>query len=221
MKPLLVDQDRSNDLTKLASIPVETLSAIADELDSVQGTPRHSELQKLLGLHVQSELTSVLINNLAALSLLRDEGPNDAKEVVEALIQGCREGGHNDLYSSLEVRRTVLEKLIASKPVYRAIKSVKLFSADSLHLHSFKIYCDSRPLFSPDRSQIDSILLFSSLHIVASQHDETEESLRVSLRKRDLQRIVEECTRAIEKIELLEKTYARLGDIEVIQYGLR
>ena len=43
MKPLHVDEDRAKNLKVLASIDAGALVEIADELETIEGAPRHSE----------------------------------------------------------------------------------------------------------------------------------------------------------------------------------
>lgn len=219
MKPLRINDERAKDLAVIADLTSAQLSRLRDEVEAISGVPRQSDLKKIFAFVLPADTADVALNNIAAFSLLRDEGPHTSADVLHALIAGCREGGYEELSDKLELKVAELEPLVSAGSIYRAVKSTKLFAADTLHLHEVAVYVDSRPLFDPRRDEIDALLLYASLHIVASDASENESSLRVSLRRKDLDRIIDQCERAKKKLDSMQASFAVLSRIEVIQYG--
>ena len=219
MKSLNVSESRANDLLSLKSISLASLSQLNDELVACNGILSHAKLRSIFQKFVAESDAELLMNNLAAWSLLRDEGPYSSTEVIEALLQGCKNGGFSELDSIIFERKEILIQLISSKAIYIAIKSAKLFAIDSLHLHEFKIYCDSRPIFEPQRETIDAIILYGVLHIKASDDEENEEVFRVSIRRDDIDKLISECEKAKRKLDKMADIYSGLEGVATVQYG--
>lgn len=219
MDSLPITQSTSDDLMSIATLGLEKLSRLVENLgDAPEYVPSKALVSKF-GEVVGSDMGRLLLRHVASLNLLRDEEGDSAEAVFEALYNGIVDAGYDDLEEKIALVRDPLTALISNEAVYLSVKGARLFSVDSLHMHDFKIYCDLRPVFGPHRSRVHAMMMFASLNITASDDSETEEKFSLSLRHDDLHEIIDECKKALEKLDELEATVSKLEGVGVIRYG--
>lgn len=219
-EPLHISESIADELRYIVAISPKKLASLAAALERTTTIVTRRELLKIFRESLgPSSMNSRVVSNLASLNLLRDDPDKDPDVILESLISGCEASGNEDLAAEISKRKAEIVKLLNSETLYMSIKASQLFSLDSKHLHELKIVCDARPLFNPSREDFRAAIVYSTLHITASDSSENEEQFSIALRAHELDEIIQECERAKQKMLSLQNDLSKLKDKTIVQYG--
>jgi hypothetical protein len=217
---LHITESIAEELRFIVETPSDKLQALSTELNKAPTiTPRPEILKIFRDCLGSSIMLSRVVSNLASLNLLRDDPEKTPDLIIEALISGCKTSGNDELAEKISDKKPELITLLSSDTLYMSIKASQLFTIDSQHLHEVKIICDARPIFGPNRDDFPAAILYSILHITASDASENEERFSVALRANELDEIIEECERAKRKLASLQKDLSGLEGKKIFKYG--
>jgi len=219
MEPLPITDKTAEALTAIAKIEQSRLSGLVSDLSSNTQYMRSKDIVATFDTHVGTDVGRTLLGHIASLNLMRDDNGDNAESIFQALHDGIVDAGFTELEEGIVARKDNLISLINDESVYLSIKGARLFSADALHLHEFKVFCDVRPVFGPHRQNIHAFLLYTTMNIVASDDQENEKRFTVALRQKDIKNLIKECETAIKKLDAVEAAISSVEDIGIIRYG--
>ena len=221
MRPLPIDQDRSEDLMSLCELGREKLESVHLALSQTNA--------KFLRLeHFSSFLSKVLNENNAVevsawavqLRRIADRRQNSVDEVLTALVEGLEEYG----WSAADIAKLKdilppLRKIITSSNVELVIKSSDLYYLHTYHMHDARIVTDIRPVLSDNRSEIEAAIVKNLFVIRYSDGLEEDKNLEIVLSYEEMKRIRSEFDRALAKTEVIKKLVSEKLNVPTMVYG--
>jgi len=139
---------------------------------------------------------------------LRNLEPKDTKRLVESLAERGRQEKDFPL-NEAELARLgeILPNLIQPYPALaRFEKAERLAKLTGQELESIELICDLRPIFDEDRKQIEGMMPYTRLHIVATGADGLPKSFEAELTHRQVNDLREKAAKANTKLDVLRKS---------------
>lgn len=199
-------------LRDVADVPVETLERVAAGLSQATGfldppklTARLRELLpekspvasiRRVVLHTKSEDVPDLLDRLTRIQENEpDEFPLNREH--------------------LEQLRVALPRLLRPIPALRRFrKAERLSKATGQPVEDIQLICDLRPVFDESREQVEGVLPFTRLKIVATGGDGLPNVFEAELTSRQVSDLVQQAEKAVKKLSLLRQQgekWARYG----------
>jgi len=133
--------------------------------------------------------------------------PSHIDQVIKSLKARCNEEGFQFDQGQLEQLKLILKKLIAPYPALARFKKAEnLAKITGQQLESVELICDLRPVFDENRENVEGMMPFTRLHIVASGEDGLPKPFEVELTFQQVIDLSEKAKKAKTKLEALRKS---------------
>lgn len=139
---------------------------------------------------------------------LQNLEPKDTKRLVENLAERGKQE-KDFLLNKAELARLgeILPNLIQAYPaLVRFEKAERLAKLTGQELESIELICDLRPIFDEDRKQIEGMMPYTRLHIVATGTDGLPKSFEAELTHRQVNDLRKKAAKADSKLDVLRKS---------------
>lgn len=216
---LFLPDDAVEDLTVLASLSPELLTALRDYLDSNEFRPRYTFFVKVAELlNISDEAAAKLCTFINYVQGQRErqkkEGGAVLTEFEHFLARAAKEEGPSGEASKtldkVKGKRSLLIRLFSDLPKYDFSEKVRgLETGPVPHLHGFRTFCDLRPVYNSAANQIVEYLPVITLWLVthAAATDKYEEIV-VQLAEPDVADLKEQIDRLDKKLALLRERHS-------------
>ena len=138
---------------------------------------------------------------------LQNLEPKDTRRFVENLAKRGKQE-KDFLLNKAELARLgeILPNLIQAYPaLVRFEKAERLAKLTGQELESIELICDLRPIFDEDRKQIEGMMPYTRLHIVATGADGLPKSFEAELTHQQVIDLRKKAVKAESKLDVLRK----------------
>jgi hypothetical protein len=194
------------DLAEIRDTPPDTLTAIADHLQTANPRPmRAKELQQAItrALGGKSEAANRIMRPLLALQAIVRQRRLSADDVIEAVTRALETSDAEWSQQEIEQWRKVepsFKNLLIS-PVVRLVSTALdlMYEHENL-LQNARVVTDIRPVFSEDVHRVEGLVISHTLRL---RYDSTEgdHSISVAMDEIDIQELKRQCERALLKAQ--------------------
>ncbi len=194
------------DLKAVSTLSEDEVTSLCERLSQVKGflDPKTLATEIRRVIKVEGTARSVL-------ATLRSLEP----EYTRRLVEGLTERGKHDTNfplneAELDRLGEILQKLIQPYPaLVRFEKAERLATLTGQQLESIDLICDLRPIFDENRKQIEGMMPYTRLHIVATGADGFPKSFEAELTYRQVNDLKEKAEKANIKLDVLHKSVER------------
>ncbi len=138
-------------------------------------------------------------------------GPEHTTRLVQGLAERVRQREDLPLtQADIDRLAEILSKLIMPYPALaRFQKAERLAKLTGQSLESIELICDLRPIFDENRKQVEGMMPYTRLHIVATGEDGLPKSFEAELTHRQVNDLHEKAAKANDKLDVLRKSVER------------
>ena len=197
---LAADSDALADLKLIANLPEERVDALRQRVLEARGFLDPKALTAIIHEVVRDENAAGSIQRA-----LRNVSPENVKQLLSALSEKHREKKEFPLdEGNLERLRQILPRLIQPYPaLMRFNKAARLAKLTGQQLESIELICDLRPIFDEDRRQIEGMMPYTRLRVVATGADGLPKSFEAELTQQQVHDLAEKASKAKVKLDVL------------------
>jgi len=139
--------------------------------------------------------------------VLRNIGPSQVKRMVAALEEGRDEEDFPFDKAQFKRLKQRLEKLIQPYPALaRFQKAERLVNITGQQLETVELICDLRPIFDERRENVEGMMPYTRLHIVATGEDGLPKPFEVELTYQQVSDLAKKVEKAKSKLEALRQS---------------
>lgn len=196
------------DLAKIRDIPADALICLVERFGRLVPVPLDVDsLRKAASETLKDQRTEdvdALVRQLLQLHGLvrqRRVPVQEASKAILASIEASSTPWTEDQKSKWAVNVASLETLVTSDPVRMVAAALDLSYDYANLLQTARILTDIRPIFDPDASVIEGAVVSYTLRLKYDSLD-GDHSLSIALDEKDIERLREQCDRAIKKANL-------------------
>lgn len=197
-----VDAAMLADLKSVATLGDESVSALRDRLSAAEGFLDPKTLSATLCSVIEDESTALSVQRT-----MQNLSPSDVERLAEALTQ--RQEEEEDFLldkNELDRLHKTLSALVRPYPAMaRFEKAERLSRLTGQELESIQLICDLRPIFDEKRNQIEGMMPYTRLCIVATGADGLPNSFEAELTQQQVHDLAEKATKARAKLDVLRK----------------
>ena len=197
------DSDMMADLKAVSTLSDDETNTLRGRLSQVKGFLDPKALAAEIRRTIKVEGTARSVQ-----TTLRNLGPKRAKRLVESLAERGKQEDDFPL-NEAELARLgeILPKLIQPYPALaRFEKAERLAKLTGQELESIELICDLRPIFDEDRKQIEGMMPYTRLHIVATGTDGLPKSFEAELTHRQVNDLRKKAAKAESKLAVLRES---------------
>jgi hypothetical protein len=215
---LYLPDDAVEDLTILASLSPEQAESLREHFDANEFVPRSSYYTNVADLvNISDDAASGLCSFINSVRTQRSRQNRDAATVPDELLGFLqripKDKGSKDTIGQLadyvEKQRSFLVSLFSEPPGRGHSDKVRDLESGPLpHVHSIRTFCDIRPVYDDEASEIVAYLPMVTLSMVIHKTwcDEFEE-VAVLLSDSDIDDLRETLDRLDKKLTILKKRH--------------
>ena len=188
-----------DDLKAVAGLSDDQVSAVQEQLSDAKGFLAPKSLLALLREAIGDDGPARSLQRA-----MRNLGPEDIEPLLKALSQP-----QPDEESPLEegvVKRLgeILPRLIQAYPaLVRFEKAERLAAVTGQRLEGVELICDLRPIFDESRKNIEGMMSYTRLRVVATGADGLSEAFEAELTRQQVCDLAEKASKAVEKLDVL------------------
>ncbi len=200
---VVTDSTALKDLKAVSTLTDEETNTLRDRLAQVKGFLDPKALAAEVRRTIKVEGTARSVQ-----TALQNLEPKDTTRLVESLAEQGKQDEDFPL-NEAELARLgeILPKLIQAYPALaRFEKAERLAKLTGQELESIELICDLRPIFDEDRKQIEGMMPYTRLHIVATGADGLPKSFEAELTHRQVNDLREKAAKANSKLDVLHKS---------------
>jgi len=139
--------------------------------------------------------------------VLRNIGPSQVERMVTFLEDGREEEDFPFDQAKLERLKQILKNLIRPYPALaRFQKAERLAKITGQQLETVELICDLRPIFDESRKNVEGMMPYTRLHIVATGEDGLPKAFEVELTHQQVIDLLEKAEKAKSKLETLRQS---------------
>ena len=139
--------------------------------------------------------------------VLRNIGPSQVGRMVTALEEGREDEGFPFDEAQLERLKQILKNLIRPYPALaRFQKAERLAKITGQQLETVELICDLRPIFDESRKNVEGMMPYTRLHIVATGEDGLPKPFEVELTHQQVIDLLEKVKKAKSKLATLRQS---------------
>ena len=191
------------DLKAVSTLSDDEANTLRERLSRVKGflDPKTlaAEVRRVIKVEGTARSVQTTLQNL---------DPKDTKRLVENLAERGKQE-KDFLLNKAELARLgeILPNLIQPYPALnRFEKAERLAKLTGQELESIELICDLRPIFDEDRKQIEGMMPYTRLHIVATGADGLPKSFEAELTHQQVIDLREKTAKAESKLVVLRKS---------------
>lgn len=190
------------DLKEVAGLSDADVKALSQCLASAKGFLDPKALAATIRQVVHEENAAQSVRRA-----LRNLGPQDVEPLLKALSDQGQEEGSLLAQDSLGRLAKILPELIQAYPALaRFEKAERLAKLTGQELESFELICDLRPIFDESRTQLEGMMPYTRLRVVAKGADGLPNAFEAELSEQAVHDLAEKAEKAKEKLQVLRKT---------------
>ena len=139
--------------------------------------------------------------------VLRNIGPSQVERMFTFLEEGRKEKDFPFDQAKIERLKQILKKLIKPYPALaRFQKAERLANITGKQLETVELICDLRPIFDERRENVEGMMPYTRLHIVATGEDGLPKPFEVELTHQQVIDLLEKAEKAKSKLEALRQS---------------
>ncbi len=139
--------------------------------------------------------------------VLRNIGPSQVERVITFLDEWRNEKDFPFDQAQLERLKRILKKLILPYPsLARFQKAERLAKITGQQLETVELICDLRPIFDESRKNVEGMMPYTRLHIVATGEDGLPKPFEAELTHQQVIDLAEKAEKAKNKLETLRQS---------------
>lgn len=200
----------------LESLPeglVDDLEAMAELSDEKAGE-LYKHLAKAKGFLYPKALSEAIqkvvkdSNVAGAVSrVILNIGPPQVELLITSLEEKSKEKDFPFDQAKLEHLKQILKQLIQPYPsIDRFRKAERLARITGQQLETIELICDLRPIFDETRKNVEGMMPYTRLHIVATGEDGLPNAFEVELTHQQVVDLTEKAGKAKDKLETLHQS---------------
>lgn len=199
VEALATSSDVLADLTVVAGLSDDDVNALSKRLSEATGFfDPNSLLEAVRGL-IGDEGAAQSVRRV-----LRNLGPKDVRKLLDTLSKRRAEEDFPLDEGTLERLHKLLPVLLQPYPALtRFEKAERLATLTGQQLESVELICDVRPIFDETRQQIEGMMPYTRLHIVATDADGLPKSFEAELTQQQVHDLAEKASKATVKLDVL------------------
>ncbi len=197
------DSAMLTDLKAVSTLSDDETNTLRERLSQVKGFLDPKALAAEVRRTIKVEGTARSVQ-----TTLQNLEPKDTKRLVERLGErGKQEDGFPLSEAELAKLREILPNLIQPYPALaRFEKAERLAKLTGQELESIELICDLRPIFDESRKEVEGMMPYTRLHIVATGADGLPRSFEAELTHRQVNDLREKAVKASSKLDVLRKS---------------
>jgi len=134
-------------------------------------------------------------------------GPPQVEQVVTLLEEKQKEKNFPFDQTQLERLKQILKNLIRPYPALaRFQKAKRLANITGQQLETVELICDLRPIFDENRKNVEGMMPYTRLHIVATGEDGLPKPFEVELTHQQVIDLAEKAEKAKSKLDVLRRS---------------
>lgn len=189
------------DLKEVAALSDKDVKALSQLLADAKGFLDPKALAAIIRQVVHKEDAAQ-----SAQRALRNLGPKDVEPLLEVLADQGQEEDFPLAQNLLGRLGEILPKLIQTYPALaRFEKAERLAKLTGQQLESVDLICDLRPIFDETRTQLEGMMPYTRLRLVAKGADGLPNAFEAELSEQAVHDLAEKAGKAIEKLRVLRK----------------
>lgn len=143
----------------------------------------------------------------AVQGILLNISPYQVERMITNLKEGQEEEGFPFDQAKFERLKQILKQLIRPYPALtRSEKAERLAKITGQQLETVEMICDIRPIFDESRKNVEGMMPYTRLHIVATGEDGLPKPFEVELTHQQVIDLGEKAGKAKSKLEALRKS---------------
>lgn len=213
MKRILIPRAAFRDLTQVVELG-NKLKKVHSILNKIAPKLNLDDLEIELSnmANISLSQSSAVIHILMHFYFLRDEADDDPAtffQLITRSIEHSADQAWKDQYFELwNKQRTNITSLLNIDNFVVTIKAYRLAYDHQLILHDSYIVTDVRPIFAATKLELVGSLITSTLSLKYEEGDIRKE-IHLSVDVKDIQTLLRESQRALDKVSVLKKELAR------------
>lgn len=190
------------DLQALAGVSDEQVAALRKRLSEAKGFLDPRALRVVVRSVTQDDTTSE-----AVWKALRHLGPEDVERLLHALSERRGEKDFPLEEAVLDRLRQALPALIQPYPAMaRFAKAERLARLTGQQLQSVELICDLRPIFDEDRKNLEGMMPYTRLCVIATGVDGLPKAFEAELTLQQVNDLAEKASKARDKLDGLRSS---------------
>lgn len=217
---LAVNKKRSEEIEKIVSIGLSDAAKVTQIVESADPLISFSDSTSVLESAVDEEVASLIFLHMSSLAILADREEKKPSEVLDALRAGLVDFGWAEgKIDQFDELAPVFEGWLKHKFFYIGAKASDLVTSSGKNIARSKIVVDARPIFDSDRESIEVFVVFSSLMLALEDGFGNVENISISLGIDEIEKLKQECSEALQKIEATQKQITNTSGKRALVYG--
>ncbi len=194
------------DLKEVAALSATDVKALSQRLADAKGFLDPKALAATIRQVVHEENAAQSVQRA-----LRNLGPRDIEPLLKALSDQGQEEGFPLAKDSLDRLAKILPELIQTYPALaRFEKAERLAKLTGQQLESVDLVCDLRPIFDESRTQLEGMMPYTRLRLVAKGADGLPNAFEAELSEQAVHDLAGKAAKAMEKLAVLRQTIERV-----------
>ncbi|MBL8888648.1 MAG: hypothetical protein JNL67_01635 [Planctomycetaceae bacterium] len=210
MTNLPVQNDESpqllRDLLMLASVPHDTIVAIANDLGRA---PQFVALEKLIGQHIDDAAL------MAAVAKLVSNINMGSVPTITQMVQTWRESFASDKKPLSEEGFDLLKKnleALATPAIEEVIrktrKATALLTATGNEVTGLTFICDARPVYNEERTDIEGYVPLATMKVYFDRPNEQQDVIEFTMTPVEVDAIIDRAMKAREKLNVMQNKFS-------------
>lgn len=191
-----------NDLKAIIDLSDEILEKLCKHLSEVQGFLNPKDLLATIQTIVEDSNAAK-----AAQRIIINVRPFQVGQMVTFLEEKSKEKDFPFDQAQFKRLKQILKNLIRPYPsLSRFLKAERLANITGQQLEAVELICDLRPIFDENRKNIEGMMPYTRLHIVATGEDGLPNAFEVELTHQQVIDLLEKTEKAKSKLETLHQS---------------
>ncbi len=197
-----IPEELLDDLTAIIGLSDEMLAELHKHLTEAEGFLDPKALLATIQGVVKDQNTTKAVRRV-----LRNISPSQVERMVTSLDEKSKEKGFPFDQAKLERLKQILKNLIRPYPALaRFQKAERLMNITGQQLETVELICDLRPIFDESRKNVEGMMPYTQLHIVATGEDGLPKAFEVELTNQQVTDLAEKVGKAKRKLEALRQS---------------
>ena len=194
-----------DDLKVIIDLSDETLDKLYKNLSKAEGFLNPKTLLANIQKFVEKSSISEALRRI-----ILSFRPTQVDQILTSLEKKRNEKDFPFDNEQLERLKTILKNLIRSYPsLARFQKAERLADITGQQMEEVELICDLRPIFDETRKNVEGMMPYTRLHIVATGEDGLPNAFEVEMSKQQVFDLAEKALKAKSKLETLCQSIER------------
>ncbi|SIN72283.1 hypothetical protein SAMN05444166_0435 [Singulisphaera sp. GP187] len=208
---LRLSKTQISDLKAIVELGSETLNRLAEQIETVTPPPfSPPELNRVVTETIREnpEAVDPVTRQLLSFASLRRRRGLEVDDVLSGLKAALRDSG-TEVAAAWEGTEAAFRRLLSSGRIATIAKALDLSYDYENLVQSARIVTDVRPVFDDELSRIDGAVVSFTLRLKYVSL-EGDNGISLAMDKGDVEMLLRECERALQKATLATETLSKL-----------